>query len=79
MSNINVPFCPRIPYDHVVPTMRPRYQKQAKSVVIEYMHAVVLHTGLYTSAGTRPFSQTVSGFEISYDHSIKGFPWSKTR
>jgi hypothetical protein len=68
LSNINVPFCPRIPYHQIIPTVSPGHDKQAQGVVIKYMHAVVFYSGRYAPAGGGPLGQHAFGIVIpDYD------------
>ena len=68
MSNINVPFGPRIPDYHVVPRMGPGHNKQAQGIVIKYVHSIILHPGLDASAGGGPLRQLVASIGVSdYD------------
>ena len=54
MSNCDMPFGPRIPNDHMVPTVGPGHHEQAKSIVIVDVHAVIFYTGLYATTGFWP-------------------------
>jgi hypothetical protein len=69
----NVPFCPRIPNDQAIPPMLPGHNKQAQTIMIEQVHAVILHSGCYTSAGARPFGQEIASIWVSQDYGKKGF------
>lgn len=57
---IYVSFCPRIPNHDIVPALCPGHYEQAQSVVIEYVHTVVLHTGRDATAGLGPSDKMVS-------------------
>jgi hypothetical protein len=68
LSNIHMPFCPRIPNHQIVPTVSPGHDKQAQGVVIKYVHAVVFHPGRYASTGGGPLGQHAFGIVVSdYD------------
>ena len=54
MSNFDMPFGPRIPYDQMVPSVCPGHNEQAKSIVIVYVHTIVFYTGLYATTGFWP-------------------------
>jgi len=73
MSNINVPFCPWIPNNQVVPTMCPGHYKKAQSIVIKYVHSIIFHPGCYASAGSGPTCEQISGICVTQDHCEQGF------
>lgn len=63
-----MPFWPGIPDYHVVPGMVPGHYEHAQSVVIEYVHAIVVHSGGNATAGLSPACEPVSGLGIAdYD------------
>ena len=52
----------------MVPGMAPGHYEHAQSVVIEYVHAIVIHSGSNATAGLGPTCEPVSGLGIAdYD------------
>ena len=52
----------------MVPGMVPGHYEHAQSVVIEYVHAVVIHSGSNATTGLSPACEPVSGLGIAdYD------------
>jgi len=49
----------------MVPTVSPGYQEKAESVVIKYVHAIVLNTGRYATTGLGPSSEACASFRVS--------------
>jgi len=76
MSNINVPFGPRIPNNQMVPTMGPGHYEQAESVVIKNVHAIVFDPGCDTFGCGSPTCEQIAGIRISHDNCEQGFTGS---
>jgi hypothetical protein len=52
----------------MIPGMAPGHYKHAESVVIEYVHAIVIHSGGNATAGLGPACEPVSSLSIAdYD------------
>ena len=52
----------------MVPGMAPGHDEHAQSVVIEYVHAIVVHSGRNATTGLGPACEPVSGLGIAdYD------------
>ena len=63
-----MPFWPRVPNDHMVPGMAPGHYEHAESVVIEYVHAIIVHSGGNATTGLSPACEPVSSLSIAdYD------------
>ena len=69
-SNGNVPFCPWIPNDQVVPTVGPGHYEKAQGIVIKNVHAIIVNSGLYASTGSGPFGQFGTSVVVSHDYSV---------
>jgi len=76
---IDMPFFPVIPNDHVVPTMRPGHHECAESILIVDIHVILIHTGLAVSIGCTPGCEQSTCLRISHGHSIQHFAGAKNR
>jgi hypothetical protein len=70
-SKGNMPFCPRVPNDQVIPAVAPGHYKKAQGIVIKNVHAIVFDTSLYASTGSGPFGQFGTSVVVSHDHSVQ--------
>jgi hypothetical protein len=48
--------------------MRPSHHEKTESIVIKYVHLVVLYPGGYAPGGGGPTCEPITGFRITHDY-----------
>lgn len=71
LLDIYVSFGPWIPNHHMVPTVSPGHNEQTQGIVIEYVHAIVFHTGRYATTGLCPLCEQGTGVVVPENHCEK--------